>query len=155
PALSPDPVATASTPFTLSVSGGAFCDGTGAAGWRVHTFIVNSGVDVSTLDFSVSGLPVGWVGQDTDSTTDGTIQAPLLKGNTATVNVLPANSPAGQISPSALAGFNFASPAWHLTDGVYQIGFVCVDELIAVQQWWSLTVTIDADASPNPFMVIG
>ncbi len=155
PTLSPDPVATANTPFTLSVPGNAFCDGTGAAAWRANTFIVNEGVDISTLDFTQLGLPPGYVGADFDSVGDGTIAAPLHKGFDAVVNLIPATTPSGQIDPSALAGFTFDPSFWTLADGPYQIGFVCVDGPGTVQQWWSLSVTVDADASPKPFMVSG
>ncbi|MDZ4825801.1 MAG: hypothetical protein SGJ13_04960, partial [Actinomycetota bacterium] len=154
PTLTPDPVATATAPFTLSVPGNAFCDGTGAAGWRAHTFIVNDGVDVSTLDFTVPGLPPGYVGADFDAT-DGSIAAPLHQGDAAGVNFIPGSTPAGLVDPSALAGFTFDPSFWAFADGVYQIGFVCVDGPGIVQQWWSLSVTVDADATPNPFMVSG
>jgi hypothetical protein len=152
PTLTPGAVATEATPFSLSVPGNPVCDGTGSDGWRVNTFIVNAGVDLSTLDFSNSGLPSGWVGGDFDSVGDGIVRAPLFKGSSATVNILPANSPAGQISPSALAGFNFGSSSWNLADGKYKIGFACVDGPGTTQQWWSVDVNIDGDGTPLPFM---
>src|SRR5262245_16184223 len=104
PSLTPDPVPLPASQFTLSVPGNAYCDNTGAAGWRAHTFIVNAGVNVSALPFD-SPLP-GWAGADFDAS-DGTIAAPLFKGDSATVNVIPATTPAGLIDPSALAGFSF------------------------------------------------
>jgi hypothetical protein len=149
PSLTPDPVATATSPFTLSVPGNAFCDNTGAAGWRAHTFIVNTGVDVSSLAFD-NPLP-GWAGADFDAS-DGTIAAPLFKADSATVNIIPATTPAGLIDPSALAGFSFDPSFWTLADGSYQIGFACLDGPGVVKQWWSLTVNVDADAQPNPFI---
>jgi hypothetical protein len=151
PGLLPAEVATAADAFAFDDGTGVACDGTGADGWRANTFIVNNGVNIATLDFSVTGLPAGWVGADFDAS-DGSVAAPLLKGSSAGVNILPANSPAGQINPSALAGFTFASTSWSLADGTYQIGFVCVDASVTVRQWWSLTVIIDADATPNAFM---
>ncbi|MGK2948292.1 MAG: hypothetical protein ACSLFP_06945 [Acidimicrobiales bacterium] len=156
PTLTPNPVATQTAPFSFSVGGGAFCDGTGAQGWRVHSFIVNAGVDLSTLDFTgaTSGVP-GYVGLDFDGS-DGTISAPLHKGTEAGINYTPAGSPAGQINASDLAGFNFdPATGWAFQDGVYQVGFACVNGPGAIQQWWSNTVTIDADAAPNPFLVDG
>ncbi|MDZ4825800.1 MAG: hypothetical protein SGJ13_04955 [Actinomycetota bacterium] len=154
PTLNPNPVATATTPFSFNVSGNAFCDGTGANNWRAHTFIVNDGVNISTLDFTVTGLPAGYVGADFDSTGDGTISAPLHKGTDAGVNLIPAATPAGLVDPSDLAGFTFDPSFWNVADGLYQIGFVCVDGPGTVQQWWSLDVAVDADASPNPFLRI-
>jgi hypothetical protein len=152
PVLNPDPVSSATSSFALATTPTAACDGTGSTGWRAHTFIVNDEVDVSTLDFSVSGLPVGWVGQDFDST-DGTLAAPLFKTSSAAVSFIPANSPAGQINPSAPTGFNFSSSAWNLADGEYKNGLACVDPATTLQQWWTLEVFIDAGAvAPNPLM---
>lgn len=150
PTLTPSPVPTASTNFALS---NGSCDGTGAAGWRVQTFIVNGGVDLSTLTFE-SGVAQDQVGTDQDNA-NGSIRAPLFKGNAAGTGFIPAASPSGLINPSDLSGFNFASAAWVLTDGVYQIGYACVDEMSLIRQWWSITVTIDADASPAAFLTVG
>ncbi len=154
PTLNPSPVATANTPFSLSVTGSVVCDGTGANNWRAQTFIVNTGVNISTLDFTVAGLPAGYVGADFDSTGDGTIAAPLHKGFDASVNLIPATTPPGLVVASDLAGFTFDPSFWNLADGQYQIGFACVDGAGTVQQWWRLVVAIDADATPNPFLRI-
>jgi hypothetical protein len=153
PTIAPFPVATRTT--TFSFTGGATCDGTGSAGWRAHTFIVNENVDPSTLDFSVSGAPAGYVGIDFDSS-NGTIAAPLYKGSEdAGVNFLPATSPAGFVAAGNFSGFNFDPSVWTLTDGNYKIGFACVDGPGTVQQWWSRLVRIDVDASSRPFLTQG
>lgn len=150
PTLNPSPVATAATTFDLS---NGTCDGTGAAGWRVQTFIVNSGVDLSTLDF-VSGVGSDQVGTDRNNT-DGSISSPLFKGNVVGTGYNPAASPAGLINPADLSAFSFSSAGWTLTDGTYQIGYACLDELSVLRQWWAVTVTIDVDASPNAFLTVG
>src|SRR5262245_61816404 len=92
PTLTPNPVATPNTLFTLSVPDNAFGDGTGAAGWRVNTFVVNQGVNPAALTF---GDPLtGWPGGDFDAT-DGIIKAPLFQGESAAANILPATTPPG------------------------------------------------------------
>lgn len=149
PSLTPDPVATQAVPFTLSIPGNAFCDNTGANGWRAQTFIVNKGVNVSTLGFDTP-IP-GYVGADFDAS-DGSIAAPLHKGDVPAVNIIPATTPVGLIDPAALAGFSFDPSFWTLTDGEYQIGLVCMNGAGVVQQWWSLPVNVDVNASPNPFI---
>jgi len=149
-AIAPFPVATRTNTFSLTNS--VTCDGTGAAGWRAHTFIVNTGVDPSTLDFSVSGAPAGYVGIDFDSS-NGSIAAPLYKGSEdAGANFLPATSPAGFVAGANFSGFNFDPSVWTLTDGDYQIGIACVDGPGVVKQWWTRTVRIDASPSTGPFM---
>ena len=149
PTLTPSPVATSMEDFGLS--NGA-CDGTGGDGWRVQTFIVNDGVNLSTLVFD-QGPFSDRVGTDRDNS-DGSIRAPLWKGGAPGTGYNPAASPAGLINPSDLSAFDFSDAGWTLTDDQYQIGYACLDEMSALRQWWSLTVTIDADASPNPFMAI-
>ena len=119
----------------------------------VQTYIVNGGVDLSTLTFE-SGVGSDQVGTDRDNS-NGSIRAPLYKGNVVGTGYNPAGSPAGLINPADLAGFSFSSAGWVLTDGTYQIGYACLDELSALRQWWSTTVTIDADASPNAFLIVG
>lgn len=149
PTLAPSPVPAAANTFTL---GNGSCDGTGGAGWRVQTFIVNAGVDLSTLVFD-QGPFSDRVGTDRDGS-DGSVRSPLWKGAAPGTGYNPAASPAGLINPADLAAFDFSSGGWVLPDGQYQIGYACLDELTTLRQWWSLTVTIDADASPNPFMTI-
>lgn len=149
PTLAPSPVPTAADTFAL---GNGSCDGTGGAGWRVQTFIVNAGVDLSTLVFD-QGPFFDRVGSDRDNS-DGTIRSPLWKGAAPGTGYNPAASPAGLINPVDLASFSFDGDGWVLPDGQYQIGYACLDELTTLRQWWSLTVTIDADASPGPFMSI-
>lgn len=150
PSIDPSPVATAATPFSLS---NGTCDGTGGAGWRVQTFIVDGNVDVSTLTFE-SGVASDQVGTDRDAS-DGSIRSPLFKGGAPGTGFFPAASPAGLINPADLAGFTFGDAGWTLVDGVYQIGYGCLDEQSVLRQWWSLAVTIDADASPGAFLTVG
>jgi hypothetical protein len=151
PALLPSEVATASTAFSLDFASAVLCDGTGAQNWRVNTFIVEAGVNLADLDFQAGPAP-GYIGADFDAT-DGTIAAPLFRGSDeAGVNLVPAATPAGLIDPAALAGYSFDPSVWTLADGNYQVGFACTDGALATRQWWSTTVTIDADASPNAFM---
>lgn len=166
PPITPSPVASPGSTFSFDVAslGGARCDGTGGEGWRVQTFIVEEGVDISTRLFN-QGFPPNQIGDDRDAS-DGTIASPLFKGGSPGTGYNPAASPAGLINPSDLAGFSFSDAGWVLVDGVYQIGFACVnptgpddtpstgDEGVP-SQWWVNTVTIDADGSPNPFMVEG
>jgi hypothetical protein len=142
PTLEPSEVATASAAFALSVPGNASCDGTGSDGWRADTFIVNDDVDVSTLDFTVPGLPAGWVGADFDSARDGTVAAPLFRTSGVAVSMIPAVRPAGQINPSALAGFTFDPTIWNLAAGEYRIGFACIGPTNEVRQWWATAVTV-------------
>jgi hypothetical protein len=153
PALVPSEVATASTPFSLDFESGVFCDGTGPEGWRVNTFVVEAGVDLAELDFQQTGLPPGYVGADFDASGDGTVAAPLFRGSDdAGINFIPASTPAGLIDPANLAGYSFDPSVWTLADGDYQIGFACTGPTLEIRQWWSSTVTIDVDATPNPFM---
>lgn len=157
PGISPNPVPTSSSTFNLTVPTGTTCDGTGAAGWRVHTFIVDTGVDISTLDFTgaTSGVP-GYVGLDQDLS-DGSVAFPLAKADAqAGVAFQPANSPAGLINPSDLSAYNF-DPAngWVLGDGTFQVGFACTSPGNVLSQWWAQDVTIDADASSGSFLVVG
>lgn len=153
PTLDPSPVATSTSEFSLGVDGGTFCDGTGADGWRVHTFVADDGVDLSTLDFTgaTSGVP-GYPGLDFDFT-DGSLLAPMHRGAEPAIAVLPANTPAGLINPSDLGSLNFDPETWTLADGDVQIGFACVSAGNVLRQWWSLPATLDADANPNPFLV--
>ncbi|MGK2948296.1 MAG: Ig-like domain repeat protein [Acidimicrobiales bacterium] len=153
PTLSPSPVAAAVSPFTFGVGDGAFCDGTGADGWRAHTFIVDDGVNLATMSFIASGVP-GYVGLDFDASGDGTLAAPLHKGDSPGITFTPAGTPSGLINPSDLAGYNFDPTVWTLVDGDYRIGFACTGPTNELRQWWSITVTIDVDASPNPFLVV-
>lgn len=150
PTVTPNPVATNATNFTLS---NGTCDGTGGAGWRVQTYILNVGVDPLTLAFD-QGVGSSQVGTDQNAS-DGTIQAPLYKGNAPGTGYNPAASPAGLINPADLAGFNFSAASWTLTDGAYQIGYACINELGVPMQSWSQTVTIDAAPTAGNFMVVG
>jgi hypothetical protein len=153
PTLEPNVVATSSAAFALQEGAGVTCDGTGAEGWRANTFIVDKGVDVSRLDFSVPGLPAGWIGADFDSTSDGTVAAPLFLASGAAVNIIPAAKPAGQINPSALAGFTFDPATWKLAAGEYQIGFACTGPTSEIRQWWATAVTTATpSSSPSPVM---
>jgi hypothetical protein len=147
PTLDPSEVATASTGFALSVPGNASCDGTGSDGWRANTFIVNEGVDIASLDFTVPGLPVGWIGADFDSTSDATVAAPLFRTSGSAVSMIPAVRPVGQINPSALAGFTFDPATWNLADGEYQIGVACIGPTNEIRQWWTTAVTISTSSS--------
>jgi hypothetical protein len=147
PTLDPSEVATASAGFALSVPGNASCDGTGSEGWRANTFIVNDGVDIASLDFTVPGLPAGWVGADFDSASDGTVAAPLFRTSGSAVSMIPAVRPAGQINPSALAGFTFEPTTWNLADGDYQVGFACTGPTSEIRQWWATAVTISTSSS--------
>lgn len=151
PTITPDPVPTASSDFTFSTG---TCDGTGGAGWRVQTFIVNGGVDVGTLVFD-QGSTFDRVGNDRDNS-DGTIASPLWKDNAPGTGYNPAASPAGLINPADLTAFDFGNAGWVLTDGAYQVGYACIDPLGATAQWWAQTVTIDATpGGGSSFMVTG
>lgn len=150
PTLSPTSVDTDATPFALSVPGGVFCDGSGGDGWRMSTFIVGAGVNLSTLDFA-GGFPPGSVGSDFDAS-DGSVMAPLYKGTDPGINFNPAAAPAGLVNPSDLSGYTFSLAEWNLVSGDYQIGFACTDATTDLRQWWSIPVTVDTAASP--FMVV-
>jgi hypothetical protein len=148
PTLVPGEVAESSAVFAFDVGDGVAGDGTGADGWRAHTFVVSAGVNPAELDFTVSGLPAGWVGADFDSAGDGKVAAPLFATSGAAVNVIPAVRPSGQINPSSLVGFTFDPEVWNLTDGDYQIGFACTGPTADVRQWWLTPVTISSSAAP-------
>lgn len=150
PVLSPAPVAAAASNFELS---NGSCDGSGGAGWRVQTFIVDSGVDLATLLFD-QGVGFDQVGTDRDGS-DGTIRSPLWKDNAPGTGFQPAASPAGLINPSDLEGFDFSNAGWVLTDGAYQLGYACLDDQSELRQWWTVPVTIDADASSGSFLAVG
>lgn len=145
PTVSPNPVATNATTFSLS---NGTCDGTGGAGWRVQTYVLNVGVDPLTLAFD-QGVGSSQVGTDQDAS-NGSIQAPLYKGNAPGTGFNPAASPAGLINPSDLSGFSFSAAGWNLPDGPYQIGYACINDVGTPVQNWSQTVTIDSGAPAFP-----
>lgn len=145
PTIKPATVATEAADFALEVAApGAFCDGSGAEGWRVQTFIVDDDADLSALTFTGS-FPVGVVGDDRDAS-DGSIESPLQDGVEAIKDINPAASPKGLINPSALSGIDFGDDGWNLVDGDYQIGFACVLNNV-LKQWWATTVAVDVDGS--------
>lgn len=153
PTFAPSSVDTATT--ALSFTGTYTCDGAGSAGWRAHSFIVGDGVDLSKLDFTggSSGVP-GYIGLDQDAA-DGVVAFPLTLEGSAVVDLVPAETPKGQINSSALSGIDFnPDDGWGLVDGDYQIGFACTSAGNVLTQWWSVPVTIDADGTPNPFLTV-
>lgn len=150
PTVTPNPVPTAASNFTLS---NGTCDGTAGAGWRVQTFIVNAGVDISTLVFD-QGPGSDTVGTDRDNS-DGSIRSALWKDNAPGTGYEPAASPAGLINPSDLQGFDFSNAGWVLTDSAYQIGYACLDPVGNINQWWVQTVTIDGAPTAGNFMTVG
>ncbi|MDZ4825260.1 MAG: hypothetical protein SGJ13_02210, partial [Actinomycetota bacterium] len=139
PTLVPSEVATAADAFSFGVAGGVFCDGTGAQGWRVSTFVVEAGANLEDLEFTGAGPLPGYIGDDFDSSADGTVAAPLHKGTDAGINFLPATTPFGQINPSDLAGYTFDPSFWTLANGDYQIGFACTGPTNELRHWWSIT----------------
>lgn len=151
PSVTPNPVPTAASNFALS---NGTCDGTGGDGWRVQTFIVNTGVDVGTLVFD-QGPFSDRVGSDRDNS-DNTIASPLWKDNAPGTGYEPAAAPAGLINPTDLSSFDFSNAGWVLTDGSYQIGYVCLDPLSNVSQWWAQTVTVDTTpGGGSNFLAVG
>lgn len=147
PVVVPGEVATSSEAFALDVGNGVSCAGTGAEGWRVQTFVVDSRVNPADLDFQGAGRPSGWIGTDFDSS-DGTLAAPLFKASGAAVNIIPALRPPGQINPSVLAGFTFDPSTWSLGPGDYRIGFACTGPTNQIRQWWVTTVSISTSTPP-------
>lgn len=148
PTLDPATVEATTTTFALRIDGGATCDGTGGAGWRAHTFIVDATDDPAAIDFVTdSSLPPGNPGDDRDAS-DGSVLSALFKGNTRVINLQPAASPAGLINPDSLTGFTFSAESWALVTGNYKIGVACVDPAGTTRQWWDMTVAVDTSTAP-------
>lgn len=152
PSLVPEVVQAAGDPFTLVPPADARCedDGTprsGSAGWRWHSFIVEAGRDLATLDFGGTGP-----GTDFDAT-DGQITAGLIASGRGVFNEPPAEQPPGMVNPNSLAGLTLDPADYTLRDGQYILGFACTDEASTTRQWWSIEVTVQTGAAP--FMTAG
>lgn len=160
PSLEPEAVATATDAFSLRPPAGARCeedgsgsgaDGdagprTGADNWRWHTFIVEAGRDLSTLEFGPFGP-----GDDYDAA-DGSITAGLIATGDGIWQRPPAQKPEGLINPNDLGSVVLDPGTYTFRDGEYELGFACTDATLATRQWWSLTVTIQT--SGQPFLTV-
>lgn len=147
PALRPERVETATEPFALVPPADASCqedgDGrSGSDGWRWHTFIVEAGRDVSTLEFGPFGP-----GNDYDAS-DGQITATLITSGSGVWSRPPAEQPKGLIDPGGLGGLVLDPADYTLRDGRYLVGFACTDAASATRQWWSLEVTVQTSGPP-------
>ena len=149
PTLQPSRVEHPTEAFSLVPPTDARCEDDGAGrsgadGWRWHTFIVEAGRELSSLEFDGSGPGPGL---DFDAT-DGQITAPLIEGGRMIWAEPPAEQPRGLINPGDLGGLVLDPSDYTLVDGSYLIGFVCTDEASATRQWWSLEVTVQTAAAP-------
>ncbi|MFZ6004523.1 MAG: hypothetical protein ACOYXM_11395 [Actinomycetota bacterium] len=147
PALRPEQVAAPTDPFSLLPPPGARCEAegsgrSGADGWRWHTFIVEAGRDLSTLEFGPFGP-----GSDYDAT-DGQITAALISNGRGVWSKPPAEEPKGLIDPGELGGVGLDPSDYTLGDGRYLVGFACTDSASVTRQWWSLEVTVQTTGTP-------
>lgn len=147
PSLRPDRIEGPTDAFSLLPPAGARCeeDGSGRSGtdgWRWHTFIVEAGRDLSTLEFGPFGP-----GRDYDAT-DGTITASLIATGRGVWSRPPAEQPKGLIDPGDLGGLVLDPSDYTLRDGQYELGFACTDAASATRQWWSLEVTVQTTGAP-------
>ena len=152
PSVTPNPVALSTTNFTLS---SGTCDGTGADGWRVQTYILNSGVNPLTLAFD-QGVGSAQVGTDRDNS-NGSIQSPLFKGNVTGTGYNPGGLACRPHQPRRprrvqLQQRRLDPDRWSVPDRLRVI-----DPSGVPTQSWSQTVTIDAApiAAGGNFMVVG
>lgn len=147
PALRPERVESPADAFSLLPPADARCEEegsgrSGADGWRWHTFIVEAGRDLSTLEFGPFGP-----GSDYDAT-DGQITASLIASGSGVWSEPPAEQPKGLINPGDLGGLALDPSDYTLRDGRYLLGFACTDDASATRQWWSLEVTVQTSGAP-------
>lgn len=142
PSLAPAAVVAATDAFSIVPPPDARCDGSGADGWRWHTFIVEAGRDLSTLRFGPFGP-----GDDYDAS-DGEITAGLISAGDGVWQELPALKPEGLVNPNDLGGLVLDPSTYTFRDGDYEIGMACTDGEVATRQWWSVVVTVDAAGEP-------
>ncbi len=128
---------TSSTVFSLAPPAGAACTGSGSNGYRWQTYMVDAGVDASTLTYL--GGPVA---------VNGHFVLPLFTSDTgdAVIDKNPSASPAGLIS--GIPTFSFASVVGPtlsppVANGVYKIGFACTSAgNIEAGHYWETPITI-------------
>lgn len=147
PTLEPARVGSSTQPFSLVPPPGARCeeDGlgrSGADGWRWHTFIVEAGRDLATLEFGPSGP-----GRDYDAS-DGQITAGLITSGDGVWSRPPAQQPPGLINPGELNGLVLDPADYTLRDGRYLLGFACTDAASVTKHWWSVEVVVQTAAAP-------
>jgi len=126
---------TTSTTFSLNPPSGSSCTGSGSGtpSYRWQTYMVDAGVDASTLHYSSGPDPVA-----------GHFVSPLYDsaGGNPVQNQNPAASPLGLIA--GIPTFSFASVAGIVTTpGAYKIGFACTQAgNLDAGKYWETPITI-------------
>jgi len=122
-----------STTFTLTPPSGASCTGSGASGYNWQTYIVDAGVDASTLTYASGPNAVA-----------GHFVSPLYDsaGGNPVVDQNPSAAPVGLIS--GIPTMSFSSLAGFLTTpGAYKIGFACTfGGALDAGKYWETPITI-------------
>jgi len=124
-----------STTFTLTPPSGASCTGSGSGtpSYRWQTYIVDAGVDASTLTYASGPNAVA-----------GHFVSPLYDaaGGNPVQNQNPSASPLGLIS--GIPTFSFSSLAGSITTpGAYKIGFACTQAgNLDNGKYWETPITI-------------
>jgi hypothetical protein len=136
--LSPSP-GNSDTVFTMSPPAGASCSGAGTAGYRWQTYMVDAGVDASTLTFGNGPLPVA--SHFVSKMYDGVQNSVVNKNPSSTGQIVGIPN----FSFSALAGVTV--PA-----GAYKIGIACslnngTATVVEGGNYWETPITITTDTT--------
>ncbi|MFM8860947.1 MAG: cadherin-like beta sandwich domain-containing protein [Acidimicrobiia bacterium] len=133
--LSPGSGTSASTSFALALNGGSSCPGDGAAGYSWQTFLIDSSVDLQTVQFDSTG-PVPSLPGDA-----GKYSKALF--DTSSVKVLAQTPQAGTGTIAPIPTMSFAGNL-PVADGTYHVGIACTSGTPGTSQLkslWSGVVT--------------
>lgn len=131
--LAPGSGTTAGTDFGVSLNGSTSCPGDGGAGYRWQTFLIDSSVDLQTVQFDATG-PVPSLPADV-----GKFSQALF--DTSAVKVLDRSPAAATTTVGPIPTMSFASNG-PVPDGTYHVGVVCTNGPAGTSQLKSLWVGV-------------
>ena len=131
--LSPGSGTSSGTSFAPSLNGSSSCPGDGGAGYRWQTFLIDSSVDLQTVQFDATG-PVPSLPADA-----GKFSQALFDSSAAKVVDWSPEAGSGAVTPIPTMSFvgNGAVP-----DGTYHIGVACTNGSAGTSQLKSLWVGV-------------
>ncbi|MEI7546578.1 MAG: fibronectin type III domain-containing protein [Actinomycetota bacterium] len=129
------------TGITISLPVGAHCTGNNAAGYTVRSYFIGSGVTLSSVDFTATGLPLPASGAGTGTSFVSSLPR-SSNGAAVAVNPNP-SSPYPVVGLPQLSLYKMAGLAT-VPAGTYHMGFACVGPTNAVDgtNFWDTTVVI-------------
>jgi hypothetical protein len=149
-AQAPLPSGAAAKVFSVVLPNLAACPGDSqSGGYRVQSYLVHSGTDVSTLKFTGGQPSAGYGLLDTGGSYYGPANTAPTTGQ---IIGIPNNFQWSQLTASGGFGLPLATILYSGTSGVWETGIACADTNGNVTDYWNSEVTFTASgADPSGF----